>query len=165
MYVLSLFIICVVIIILLLTNDMSVIKVVWPGCQTASAKRKLSTVQRLASLVIKGAMRIIPSNAVEAHIWLPPLELVVQSEARSAARRLLSLGLSSYLQTNRGHSSILMRLQQTDPVFNKKFVVMRTAHIFESQYRIIMLTKENWTMQLVLILQSKGSSVLQRVPS
>jgi len=144
---------------------MCVIKGVCPGCQTASAKRKLSTVQRLACLVITVAMRIIPSNAVEALIWLPPLELVVQSEARSAARRLLSLGLSSYLQPNRGHSIILMRLQQTDPVFNKVFEVMRPAQNFESQYRITMITREDWTMHLVLVLQSKGSSVLQSVPS
>ena len=36
------------IIILLLTNGMSVIKWLWPGCQTASAKGELSRVQRLA---------------------------------------------------------------------------------------------------------------------
>jgi len=43
---------------------MSVIKGVWPGFQTASAKSKLSTVQRLASLGITAAMLIIPPNAV-----------------------------------------------------------------------------------------------------
>ena len=57
----------------------------WPGCQTASAKRKLRRVQRLACLEITGAMHTTPTNAVEALICLPPLELVVQSEARSAA--------------------------------------------------------------------------------
>ena len=82
----------------------------WPGCQTASAKRKLSRVQRLACLWITGAMRTTPTNAVEAHICLPPLELVVQSEARSAAHRLWSLGCWSYLHPNRGHSSILKQL-------------------------------------------------------
>ena len=82
----------------------------WSGCQTASAKRKLSRVQRLACLGIKGAMRTTPTNAVDALICLPPLELVVQSEARSAAHRLWSLGCWSYLHPNRGHSNILMRL-------------------------------------------------------
>jgi len=60
----------------------------WPSCQTTSAKRKLSRVQRLACLGITGAMRTTPTTAVEALICLPPLELVVQSEARSAAHRL-----------------------------------------------------------------------------
>ena len=69
----------------------------WPGCQTASAKKKLSKIQRLAYLGITGAMHTTPTNAVEALICLPPLELVVQSEARSTANRLWSLGCWSYL--------------------------------------------------------------------
>ena len=54
----------------------------WPGCQTASAKRKLSRVQILACLGITGAIHTTPTNAVEALICLPPLDLVVQGEAR-----------------------------------------------------------------------------------
>jgi len=65
----------------------------WPGCQMVCAKRKLSKVQRLACLGITGAVCTTPTNAVEALICLPPLELVVQSEMRSAAHRLWSLGL------------------------------------------------------------------------
>jgi hypothetical protein len=72
----------------------------WPGCQMASAKKKLSRVQRLACLGITGAMHTTPTNAVEALICLPPLELVVQSEVRSAAHRLWSLGGWSYLHPN-----------------------------------------------------------------
>jgi len=44
----------------------------WPGCQTASAKKKLSRVQRLACLGITGAVRTTPTNAVEALICLLP---------------------------------------------------------------------------------------------
>ena len=62
----------------------------WPGCQTASAKKKLSRVQRLACLGTTGAMRTTPTNAMEILICLSPLDLVVQSEARSAAHRLWS---------------------------------------------------------------------------
>jgi hypothetical protein len=53
----------------------------WPGCQTARAKAKLSRIQRLACLGITGAVRNTPTCAMEALICLPPLELVVQSEA------------------------------------------------------------------------------------
>jgi hypothetical protein len=49
----------------------------WPGCQTASAK-KLSNVQRLACLGIKGAIRTTPTGAMEALVGLPPLDLVIQ---------------------------------------------------------------------------------------
>jgi len=43
----------------------------WPRCQTASAKKKLSRVQRLACLGITGAMRTTPTNAMEVLICLP----------------------------------------------------------------------------------------------
>ena len=64
----------------------------WPGCQAATVKKKLSKIQRLACLGITGTMRTTPTNAVEALICLPPLELVVRSEASSTAHRLWSLG-------------------------------------------------------------------------
>jgi len=117
----------------------------WPGWQTASAKRKLSRVQRLACLGITGDMRTTPTNTVEALVCLPPLDFVVSSEARSAAHRLWSLGCWSYLHPNRGHSSILMRLQQSDPILNMGVDVVRPAYNFEPQYRVTMLTREDWT--------------------
>ena len=117
----------------------------WSGCQTASAKKKLSRIQRLACLRITGAMRTTPTNAVEALICLPPLELVVLSEARTAVHCLWSLGRWSYLHPKRGHSSILMWLQQSDPMFNIGVDVMRLAFNLEPKYRVTMLTREDWT--------------------
>ena len=118
----------------------------WPGCQTASAKKKLSRVQRLACLGIMELICTTPTNAVEALICFPPLELVVHSEARSAAHRLWSLGSWPYLHPNRGHSSILMRLQQPDPTFNMGVDAMRPAINFEPKYRVTTSTREDWTI-------------------
>ena len=115
----------------------------WLGCQMASAKKKLSRVQRLACLGIMGAMCTTPTNAVEALICFPPLELVVHSEARSAVHCLWSLRSWSYLHPNRGQSSLLMRLQQPDPIFNMGVDVMRPAFNFEPKYRVTMLTRED----------------------
>ena len=67
----------------------------WPGCQTASAKKKLSRV-RLACLGITGAIRMTLTGAMEAFVGLPPLNLVIQGEARLAAHHLWSLGCWSY---------------------------------------------------------------------
>jgi hypothetical protein len=64
----------------------------WPGCQMASAKKKLSQVQRLACLGIMGAIRMTPTGAKQMLIGLPPLDLVIEGKARSAAHRLWSLG-------------------------------------------------------------------------
>ena len=97
----------------------------WPGCQTASAMKTLSKIQRLACLGITGAVRTTPTRAMEALFCLPPLELFVQGEARMAAHRFWSLGCWSYLHPNRGHSSILKRLQQSDPVYSLGLDAMR----------------------------------------
>ena len=54
-------------------------------------------------------------------------------------------GVWSYLHPNRGHSSILMRFQQSDPLVNMVVDVMRPTYKFEPQYRVTMLTREEWT--------------------
>jgi hypothetical protein len=90
----------------------------WPSCQMAKAKKRLSSIQRLAYLGITGLMHTTPTGAMEALTGLPPLELVIQGEARSAVYHLWSLGCWSYLQSTQGHSRILMWLQRFDPVFN-----------------------------------------------
>jgi hypothetical protein len=84
----------------------------WPGCQTATAKRKLSKVQRLACLGITGAIRTTPMGAMEALVGLPPQDLVIQGEGRLAAHRLWSLGCWSYLHPQHGHNHILTQLQK-----------------------------------------------------
>ena len=76
----------------------------WPGCQTASAKKKLSKVQRLACLGITGAIHMTPAGAMEALVGLPLRDLVIKGEARSAAHRLWSLGSWSYLHLQQAHS-------------------------------------------------------------
>ena len=55
------------------------------------------------------------------------------------------MGCWSYLNPNIGHSSSLMWLQQSDHIFNMGVDVMRPAYNFEPQYRVTMLTREDWT--------------------
>jgi hypothetical protein len=77
------------------------------------------------------------SNEHNSHQWcgalacLHPLELLVNSEARSAVLRLWSLGTWSYLHLNWGHGSILVRLQQLNSIINMGLNVMRQACNFE----------------------------------
>jgi hypothetical protein len=78
--------------------SISFASLVWrPGCQTASTKKRLSKVQRLACLGITGAIRTTPTGVMKALTGLPPLDLVIQGEARPAAHHLWSLGCWSYL--------------------------------------------------------------------
>jgi hypothetical protein len=113
----------------------------WPGSQTASDKKRLSRVQRLACLGITGVICTILTDAKEALTGLPPLDLVIQGEAWSAAHHLWSVGCWSYLHPNQGHS-ILTRLQKSDPIFTIGVNVTRPAFNLEPKYRITMLTRE-----------------------
>ena len=86
--------------------------------------------------------RTTPIGAVEALTGLPPLELVIQGYERSAAYHLWSLGCWSYLHPTRGHSSILMQLQRSDPIFNMEVDAMRPAFNLEPKYRVTMFIRE-----------------------
>jgi len=117
----------------------------WLGCQMASIKSNLSKVQRLACLGITGAFQTTPTSAMEVLVGLPPLDLVIQGEARAAAHHLWSLGCWSYLHPQQGHSRILTRLQGSDPIFNMRVDFMRPVYNLEPKYRVTMLTREEWT--------------------
>jgi hypothetical protein len=136
----------------------------WPGCQSATVKKKLSSIQRLACFGITGAIRTTPAGAMESLLCLPPLELVVLNEARSAAHRHWSLGCWSYLHPNRGHSSVLMRLQQSDPIFSMRVDATRPTFNFEPKYRVTISQGRIGPRARVLLLKSKGSSGLRMGP-
>jgi hypothetical protein len=110
------------------------------GCQTASAKKKLSRVKRLACLGITGAIRMTPTGAMEALTGLPPLDLVIKGKDH-----LWSLGCWSYLHPQQGHSYRLTRLQRSDPICNMGVDVMKSVFNLEPKYRVTMLTREEWT--------------------
>ena len=81
---------------------------------------------------------------MEALTCLPPLELIVQGEARMAAHGLWSLDAGcTCIQTK--DTSILKQLQQSDPILNMEVDVMRPAFNLEPKYGVIMLTREDWT--------------------
>lgn len=81
----------------------------------------------------------------EALTGLPPVDLVIQGEAWSPVHHLWYLGCWSYLHTRREHSSILMRLQRSDPVFNMGVDIMKPAFKLECKYGVTMQTKEEWS--------------------
>jgi hypothetical protein len=89
-------------------------------------------------------MHTTATSAMEELICLPPLDLVVQGEARSAARRLWSLGCWSYLHPHRGHRGLLMQLRKSYPVVNMGVDVMRPAFSFKPKCRVTTLTREEW---------------------
>jgi hypothetical protein len=82
------------------------------GCETARDKRLLSTMQRLASLRITGAVCTTPTNAVEALVDLPPLDCWyrVKLGPRRTASGVWEMGLTLskwWSQRNTGASSAI----------------------------------------------------------
>ena len=113
----------------------------WPGSQTSSAKERLSRVQRLVCLGIRGEIRTTPTGAMEALTALPLLDLAIQVKVRSVAHHLWSLGCWSQLYSNQGHSSILTWLQKSDPIFSIGINVKSPAFNLEPKYRVTMLMR------------------------
>ena len=127
----------------------------WSGSQTASAE-KTNQKTNTCTLGDKGGDLYHPTGTVEALTGLPLLDLLIQSDARSAVHRLWSLGCWSYLHPDRGHSSILMRLQKSDPKISMGVAVMRSAFHLEPKYRVTMLTREECTRRPGTPLVIKG---------
>jgi hypothetical protein len=101
---------------------------------------------------------------MEVLTGLPQLDLVIQSEVRSATHHLWSMGCWSYLHPSQGHGSILKWIQKSDPIFNIGVDVMRSVFDLEPKYRVTVLTREEWTRVPRLLPRSKGSSGLRRGP-
>jgi len=143
-------------IILLINNVMSVIKVLWPGCQTASAKRNLSSVQRLACFVITGAMRNNPSNAVEEYLCLP-------HRSGWLSVRLIQLRIDS------GVWDVGLTYNPTKDTavfwYLISVLTLWIKHTSLNPNRVLTCWQGSTGLkQLVLLLQSTSSSGLQMVP-
>ena len=89
----------------------------WRGCQTASAKKRLSKVQT-------GMFRDNGSDSYDSYRcyggtdWPPSARSSGTGEGEVGGTSPLDLGCWSYLHPNRGHGSILMRLRKSDPILN-----------------------------------------------
>ena len=57
-----------------------------------------------------------------------------------------------------------MRLQKSDPIFNREFDVMRPAFNFEIKFRLTKLTREEWTRGPRTPLNVRGSPAIQNGP-
>jgi hypothetical protein len=60
----------------------------WPRMKYKTSQGKLSNLQRLACLGITGAMKIVPTAAIEVLLGLPPLHLKIEAKARVGIYRL-----------------------------------------------------------------------------
>jgi hypothetical protein len=60
----------------------------WSRIKYGTSKAELSKLQRMACLGITGAIRTVPTTAIEVLLGLPPLHLQLEAEARAGIYRL-----------------------------------------------------------------------------
>ncbi|VEN63066.1 unnamed protein product, partial [Callosobruchus maculatus] len=65
---------------------------------------------------ITSAVRTTPLSAIETLLNLPPLDLVIQGEARKTGFRLWSQGNWTFMNPGKGHSTILAELHEDCPI-------------------------------------------------
>ena len=113
----------------------------WTRTLQVTTQASLRKLQRLACLVVTGAMRSTPTVALEALLDLPPLHSQIQCEAMLAGSRLLKeerLLPGDFL----GHLSICRRLYDL-PKFNCPTDDMPAVVVLDNPINV------DWTYQLV----------------
>ena len=75
-----------------------------------------------------------------------------------------NLGCWPYLHPNRGHGSVLMRLQHSDPIFNMESTLWGQHLISNPNIGLLCWLEENGQEELGLLMYLKGSSGLQIGP-
>jgi hypothetical protein len=93
----------------------------WSGGPRSHTKTEIGRIQRMACLVITGAMKSTPTVAMEVLLNLTPLNILIVSEARMALYRLLMFKQPADLKTETGLLSVWKNV--SDP-----FLDMRSDH-------------------------------------
>jgi ribonuclease HI len=114
----------------------------WPGTNTASARKRMNHLQRVACLCITGALNTTPQLALDTLLGLPRLEDFIESEARKTAFRLRAQ-LRSTFCPRLSHVDALKHLYYIDRVleapadklvkpsfnFERKFEIIKTENL------------------------------------
>jgi hypothetical protein len=87
----------------------------WSKAMHKTTKTLLSRIQRMACLVITGAMRSTPTAAMEVLLNLTPLDLLIMAEARMALCRLWITKQPPAFEAETGLLSIWKKV--SDPIF------------------------------------------------
>jgi hypothetical protein len=76
----------------------------WPRVRFKVSRTELSKLQRLASLAIKWVMKMTPTAAMEVLLGLPPLHVMIETEALAGIYRLMFNQQWKSKSTNFGHT-------------------------------------------------------------
>lgn len=113
----------------------------WPKVQQKTAVKHLTKVQRAVCLGITGAMKSTSTDALQAILNIPPIDLFVMGHARMTAYRLQCEGNWFHSPSSR-HTKItnVIQLDVTEMIPDKMTVIMD----LEKPYEVEILQRDEW---------------------
>lgn len=111
-------------------------------CKLKYVQEKLGKFQRMACKAITGAWKSTPTAALEAMLNLPPLHLVIESDAIATLGRLAKL--NGNILNNTDHSRIWFKTIATDPTFDMPSDKINPVFKFNKNYKIHFPSREEW---------------------
>ncbi|XP_054259929.1 uncharacterized protein LOC128984619 [Macrosteles quadrilineatus] len=114
----------------------------WPKMDSVSAVRDLAAVQRLACLIITGAMSSCPGASLDCLLNLTPIDLHVKVTARRTAYRLQCENLWLDVGGSRGHSRITQQVR--GEVMDMPSDHMPTRFFFARPFTVLLPSRDEW---------------------
>lgn len=115
----------------------------WPRTLKSTCRDDLMKVQRMACMAITGAFRTTPTAALEVLLDLPPLHIVIQSEARKALHRLKTMDLWSYCAPKTKHTS-MEKNNFLDRITAMSCDKMQPRYVFQRNFKVEVPTRGEW---------------------
>ena len=120
----------------------------WNKLDQITACIKLERLQRMACLMITGAMKTAPTKALETVLNLAPLNIYVEAEARSTAYRIIiDKGQGTFSTV--GHSQILSRVE-SEPIMGMIPDYTTTKYLFNQNFVVEIPDREKWSGGITL---------------
>ena len=115
----------------------------WTKVDQKTAAAKLNKIQRLACLLITGAMRSAPTGALEALMGLTPIKIHVKEVAVTSALRHAILDKNS---KTTGHMSIVEEIPQWERL-RYCTDIGAVSQDFEKPFGITILVRNEWSLE------------------
>ena len=125
----------------------------WKKAEQITTQKKLNKLQRLACLLITGAMKTCPTAAMEVIIGITPLHIHIEAEAARGA--LKHVTLNGEVDT-RGHMSILNKIPNWEYLAHGTDMTLK-AYDFDKPFSTTILEREGWSIEKLHI--GKNDSV------
>jgi hypothetical protein len=117
----------------------------WPTVRYNVSRTELSKIQRLACLVITGAMKTTPTAAMEVLLDLPPLHVMIEVEAQAGIYRLMCNQQWKPKSTNFGHTK-KSRDMEHEPILQMGSDRMLPRYAYHKPFTVKFPDKCEWQM-------------------